>query len=187
MNIFAYELVNSILDLQDHMIGVIQCQPFDSESLKTLIMKRHESSGLSFILENRTEESMSQLRMAKLFSKYFDFTKGNPGVTLNVWLSSIIKYKNEELFIRFPQVPDTEMLTTIDNEALMMLQQIALHKRMDISKLERVFGSNDHEIDDTLRPLRLNGLISEKAEGIYVINPFVEPLVVKMLKQKELL
>jgi hypothetical protein len=68
-----------------------------------------------------------------------------------------------------------------------MLQQIALHKRMDMEKLERVFSREKFEIDETLRPLRLNGLVGEKSEGIYVINPFVEPLVVKMLKQKELL
>ncbi len=187
MNIFAYELVNNILDLQDHLIGVIHCQPFDSENLKSLIMKRHESSGLSFDLEGKREENMSQLRMAKLFTRYFDYTKGNPGVTLNTWLSNITQYKNEQLFIRYPQIPDTEMLTSIDNEALMMLQQIALHKRMDIAKLERVFTTNGHLIDDTLRPLRLNGLVSEKSDGVYVINPFVEPLVVKMLKQKDLL
>jgi len=187
MNIFAYELVNNILDLQDHLIGVIQCQPFDSENLKTLIMKRHESSGLSFVLENRAEESMSQLKMAKLFSRYFDFTKGNPGVTLNTWLSNIVQYKNEQLFIKYPHSPDTEMLESIDDEAVVMLQQIALHKRMNISKLERVFSREESEINETLRPLRLNGLVGEKSEGVYVINPFVEPLVVKMLKQKELL
>jgi len=35
--------------------------------------------------------------------------------------------------------------------------------------------------------LRLNGLVTEKSEGVYVINPYAEPQVVKVLKQKELL
>ena len=187
MNIFAYELINNALDLQDHMIGVIQVQPFDSENLKTLIMKRHESSGLSFKLENRMEESLSQLRMAKLFTKYFDFTKGNPGTTLNVWMSNIWQYKNEQLYIRYPINLDTDILNELDEDAIVLLQQIELHKRMNSKKIERVFGFNEQSLDENLRPLRLNGLVTEKSEGVYIINPYAEPQVVKVLKQKELL
>jgi len=187
MNLFAYELVNNALDLQDHLIGVIQCQPFDSENLKSLIMKRHQSSGLNFILENRNEKNMSQLRMAKLFTKYFSATKGNPGVTLNAWMSNIQQYKNELLYINYPISLDTEIIHDLDAGAIMVLQLIELHKRMDAKKLERVLGYDTMEIENQLRPLRLNGLISEKSDGVYIINPYVEPQVVKVLKQKELL
>ncbi|NJN27323.1 MAG: ATP-binding protein [Cyclobacteriaceae bacterium] len=187
MNVFAYELINNVLNLQDHLIGVVRCQPFDSENLKTMIMKRHASSGLSFVLENKVEESMSQLKKAKLFSQYFDFTNGNPGVTLNAWLSNIVMYKNEHLFIKYPTHIDTEVLNSLEGDAVALLQQTALHKRMDLSKMMRVFGVEADTIQSWLRPLRLNGLISEKSEGVFVINPFVEPFVVKMLKQKELL
>ena len=187
MNIYTYELVNNALDLQDHLIGVIECQPFDSENLKSLIMKRHESSGLSFILENRNEDNLSQLRMAKLFTKYFDFTKGNPGVTLNAWMSNIIQYKNEQLFIRYPINVDPDILTELDEEAVTLLQQIELHKRVTIKKLEQIYSSNQEEVEELLRPLRLNGLVMEKSEGVFVINPFVEPQLVRMLKQKDLL
>jgi amino acid transporter len=187
MNIFAYELINNILNLQDHLIGVIQCQSFDSENLKTLIMKRHKSSGLSFTLENRREESMSQLKMARLFSGYFDCTRGNPGVALNTWLSSIVMYKNEEVIMKHPGNPDTEIFNELDEKALNTLQQIALHKRMDVPKLSRVLSAPNAGIDNLIRPLRLNGLLQEKAEGVFVINPFAEPYIVKILKQKELL
>lgn len=187
MNIFAYELVNNVLNLQDHMIGVIQCQPLDSESLKSLIMKRHKSSGLSFLLEDHQEENLSHLRLAKLFTKYFDYSKGNPGVTLNAWLSNISQYKNEQLFIEYPNLPDFEILSNIDEEALMLLQQISMHKRMDFNKLARVFASTEQEMEIALRPLRLNGLVVEKSDGVFIINPYVDPLVVSILKQKELL
>jgi amino acid transporter len=187
MNIFAYELINNILDMQDELIAVIQCQSFDSEDLKALIMKRHQSSGLSFYLENRKEESISQLKMAKLFSKYFDCTKGNPGVALNTWLSNIKQYKNEQIFMVYPKTPDTDVINDLEEDLLIVLQQIALHKRMTIQKLGRVLADADEEIARTIRPLRLNGLLQEKTEGVYVINPYVEPHVVRMLKQRELL
>ncbi len=187
MNIFAYDLVNNVLNLQDHMIGVIQCQPLDSESLKTLIMKRHKSSGLSFILEDHQEENLSHLRLAKLFTKYFDYSKGNPGVTLNAWLGNILQYKNEQLVIDYPNIPDDEILSNIDEEAFILLQQISMHKRMDFKKLARVFASTEQEMEIALRPLRLNGLVTEKSEGVFIVNPYAEPLVVSILKQKELL
>lgn len=187
MNIYTYELVNNALDLQDHLIGVIQCQPFDSAELKSLIMKRHQSSGLNFVLENRNEENISQLRMAKLFTRYFDFTKGNPGVTLNSWMSNIIQYKNEQLFIRYPINVDTDILGELDEDARILLQQIELHKRVTRKKLEQIYSSNSMEIEEKLRPLRLNGLVTEKSEGVFVINPFAEPQIVRVLKQNELL
>ncbi len=187
MNIFAYEHINRILNIQGLLIGAIHCQAFDSEELKSLIMKRHQSSGLSFVLENRPEENLSQLKLAKLFSRYFDCTKGNPGVTLNTWLSNITQYKNEEIFMDYPDTPDSEALEEMNEQSLIMLNQIALHKRMDIPKLCRVFAQSQEQIEQVLIPLRLNALLQEKAEGVFVINPFIEPYVVKMLKQKELL
>jgi amino acid transporter len=187
INIFAYELINTVLNLQNQLIGVIKCESFDSEELKALIMKRHQSSGLSFTLENKSEEDMTQLKMAKLFSRYFDCTKGNPGVALNTWLSSIEMYKNEEIHMKYPGVPDTDIIENLEEEIMITLQQIALHKRMDVAKLMRVFSGSDDEINKLIRPLRLNGLLQEKAEGVFVINPYVEPLIVRILKNKELL
>lgn len=187
MNIFAYELINSILNLQGHLIGAVRCLAFDSEDLKSLIMKRHKSSGLTFVLENRREENLSQLKQARLFSSYFDCTNGNPGVTLNTWLSNITQYKNEEIIMTYPEIPDWDILNELSEPTLIMLNQIALHKRMDINKLCRVFAKTKEEVERVLLPLRLNALLQEKAEGVFVINPFAEPVVVKMLKQKELL
>jgi AAA+ ATPase superfamily predicted ATPase len=187
INIFAYELINRVLNLQNQLIGVIKCESFHSEELKALIMKRHQSSGLSFTLENKKEESMTQLKMAKLFSRHFDCTKGNPGVTLNTWLSSIILYKNEEIHIKYPDLPDTEIIETLDEGAMMTLQEIALHKRMGLPKLQRVLSASAEEAGQLLRPLRLNGLVQEKAEGVFVINPYVEPHIVRILKNKDLL
>jgi len=187
INIFAYQLINSILDLQNQLIGVIQCQSLDSENLKALIMKRHQSSGLTFLVENRIENNMSQLKMARLFSKYFDCTNGNPGVALNAWLSNIRQYKNEQLHMTNPSIPDTAIFSDLEEELLILLQQITLHKRMDHAKIKRVLMYTDEEIQKYLRPLRLNGLVQEKAENVFVINPYVEPYVVRVLKNKGLL
>jgi len=106
---------------------------------------------------------------------------------LNVWMSNIWQYKNEQLYIRYPINLDTDILNELDEDAIVLLQQIELHKRMNSKKIERVFGFNEQSLDANLRPLRLNGLVTEKSEGVYVINPYAEPQVVKVLKQKELL
>jgi len=187
INIFAYELINNILDIQSKLIGVIQCQSFDSENLKALIMKRHNSSGLNFIIDNKSEESISLLKLARLFSKYFDCTRGNPGVTLNTWLSNITQYKNEQLTMNYPGNPETSIIAGLEEELLILLQQIILHKRMDKAKMKRVLLCSDDEIQRSLGPLILNGLVQEKTENVFVINQYVEPYVVRVLKNKDLL
>ena len=55
------------------------------------------------------------------------------------------------------------------------------------AKLQRVFAASKDEITIMLRPLQLNGLVSQKTEGVFVINPAIEPLLVRFLKKKELL
>jgi amino acid transporter len=186
-NVFAYELINKVLNLQNHLIGVIKCQSLDSEDLKALLMKRHQSSGLSFVLEGKREEEMTQLNLAKLFSRYFDATMGNPGVALNAWLGNIVRYKNEEIHLKNPSTIDAEILHHLDEEGLATIQQIALHKRMDRAKLMRVLDETEEEVLNRMQPLRINGLIHEKTEGVFVINPFVEPYLMSVLKNKKLL
>lgn len=187
MNIHTYELINAVLDIQSHLISVIPCQPFDSESIKELISKRHKSSGLHFLLDKKQEEHLSQIKQAKLYNRYFDFTKGNPGVALNAWMSNIMQFKNEQLSIRYPEMVDTEVLLGFDTHAYLVLAQIALHKRMGKQKIGRVFELDEADVELMLRPLRLNGLVVEKSEGIFTLNPYIEPQVIRILKQKELL
>ena len=56
------------------------------------------------------------------------------------------------------------MLNELDAEAIVLLQQVELHKRMNRKKMERVFDMSTEELDEILRPLRLNSLVTEKAE-----------------------
>ncbi len=82
MNPSAYELINATHPMEHHFISIIHCQPFNSQDLKEMVMRRHRSSGLKFRIEKKKEENISEIALARLFNRYFDQSDGNPGTVL---------------------------------------------------------------------------------------------------------
>jgi hypothetical protein len=58
---------------------------------------------------------------------------------------------------------------------------------MDKDKIQRVFSKDISQALKIINPMKLSGLIMEKTEDLYIMNPYVEPYIVRTLKQKGLL
>ncbi|MGK7394753.1 MAG: hypothetical protein ACNS62_09270 [Candidatus Cyclobacteriaceae bacterium M3_2C_046] len=187
LNPYSYFLINQLYGLHAHLIEVIRLRPFDAEKLKNLVMLRHQSSGLQLVYNHRLEQYISELNMARLFNSYFEFSQGNPGVVLNTWLSSIRQIEGKKIEIGFPEEPDMNMLENINDEWLIILTQMLLHKRLSQEKLERIGGWAASQLLIHLNALKRAGLIQETIPGVYAINIFIEPFVVQVLKKKELI
>ncbi len=185
MNIFTYKRINSILEMDTHFISIITCKPFDSEELKELIMRRHRSGGLKINLGKKTKDQLSEIKLAGLFNKYFNYSGGNPGVALNTWLANVTKFSGELLYIQPPDVPKLDALENINDDLKVVLEQFVLHKRMDMDKLQRVLQINEAEIDKMITFLKMSGLIIEKTIGLYMINTYFDKFLTKFLLQHE--
>ena len=185
MNPFAYELINKIDNIHDRFIASIWCQPFSSIELKNLIMTRHRSSGLTFTMENKKEGGISDIRLARLFNEYFDYSDGNPGVAMSAWLNSIRTISDKNLTMKPPPIPSIEIFDHIPALWSAILIQLVLHKRMSVQKLQRVLEAEPEQIAVYLKTLRRTGLINERTTGLYVIDPYVEPHLVRAFKERE--
>ncbi|MEZ5195515.1 MAG: hypothetical protein R2764_03720 [Bacteroidales bacterium] len=187
LNPYAYEIINDTLKIEDVFISMINSMPFDSQELKEMIIRRHHSSGMKFKLKNRDEDSLSEFKLAGLFSRFFDNTEGNPGVSLNLWLSSIEKISGETIYINSPHQPEVSILETLDPEWQIILIQFILHKRLTREKLENLLLLESGVVEDMVESMRRNGLLTERANDLYMINVFAEPFLIKYFKQKGLL
>lgn len=187
MNNYAFELMNKMLNLKNEYISVITLMPFDTKELKEMIMRRHRSSGIKFILNKKKEESLSDIQMAKLFNKYFDYSEGNPGTALKAWLGNITKVTAEEITIRPPHLPDSRILAEMDEEWKVLLVQIILHKWLTAEKIKKMFFSDEIKTSDIINSLLRAGLIDSKNEDMYTINSFVSPQLIRVFKKEGLL
>ncbi len=187
MNPYAFELMNKMVNLQDAFISVIALRPFDSREIQEIIIRRHRSSGLKFVLNKREEDDLSEIRMASLFNKYFNYSEGNPGTALKAWLGNIVRMSEKRIYIQTPHLPDTKILKELDENWKVVLIQLILHKRLTFERINKIFFSDNTRAKEIISSMLRAGLIEERRETLYIVNNFIEPHLVKILKNEELL
>lgn len=183
----AYNLINRVLTIQHHFISVIECQPFTAEDLKNLILLRHKSSGLKFTIKDRPEDELSAFRTARIFNEYFEYSRGNPGVALNGWLSDILSINEKTLNMRMPGNRSFGALRDLKPTLLVVLSEVVLHRRTTIPKLMRIMGLPLLEVEGLLYALQRMGLLYENTPGVFAINTYVESFISQLLEERELL
>jgi len=183
MNKFTYQRIKEQIDFEDYFISVITSQPFDSEELKDLIIRRHRSGGLKMNYGKISEEKISEIRMAGLFNKYFNYSEGNPGLALFCWIASVDKFIGDKLYMDAPQKPNLSILKKLNATWQVILAQLLLHKRMDMEKMERVLQITPFEIEKNINAMKMAGLVSEKTTGLYIINPVLDKFLSGYLQE----
>ena len=183
---YGFHFINRLKPIENTFIGAIKCQQFDSEELQKAILLRHRSSGLTFELDNHAEEDVSKLRLAKLFNKYFDITDGNIGQAMHYWISNIKRVQSRTLYITTPIDVNDITIDKLDSDWLIILQQFMLHKHLTPERFERIPGSNGTTDMTLLESLKRSGLIRESQPGVLHINPYLQPLVTRRLREMDL-
>jgi len=186
MNPHTYKVINRISGFGSHFIENIILQPFDSEILRELILKRHRSSGLQIVLEKETSP-LNELETARLFNGLFNYSSGFVGTALNGWLASINEANGETLSLSIPAYPPIMVLRELNVEWEMLLTQFVLHKRLTPERIGRISDWTPSQVKAVLTAMLRAGIIAEKTAGIYHIQPFIHPFVIEAFKEKEIL
>ncbi len=186
-NTYAYNLLNDVYDLDGYFLGHAECKPLEARELKEMIMLRHKAGGLQFEFNGKHEEDFSEWDFAKLFNKYFELTMGNPGQTARAWISNIKKIKGNLLIIDSPGKPSTLHLNEISDDLWIVILQFTLHRRLDCEKLSEVLRQPLSQTRMLLQNMLRSGIVEEKFEGVFALNPYLEPFLEKKLKNKIIL
>ncbi len=186
MNPHAYKLINQLSDFGTRFIEIISFSPFDAEKLKDLVIKRHNSSGLE-VRYRKSGETLNEVRLANLFNRYFDYSEGNPGVALNGWLANVVQVSSDALVIKKPERPPLGVVKEISEEWAMILLQFILHKRLDMEKMEHIHAMDRQRLQTMILAMTRSGVLQEKASGIWMIDPYVQPFIARSLKDEGLL
>ncbi len=185
-NIHSYNFLNRLHQIDRFFNAVIECEPFDTEKIKDVILLRHRSGGLSFKINNRKEENISKIRLAGFFNSIFNASGGNIGVALNVWLSGISSFKNQQIILSSASLVNLSPLEYLEADMLNLLVQFVLHKRLKIDKLMTLSAMSKSELNLLLSPLERSRILIKENEA-YMINRVVMPYVLEVLANKKLI
>lgn len=186
INKHAFKVINNLNKIESLFLSLIELQPFNAEELKEIIMMRHRSTDMHFILGNKTQDRFTAWDYARLFVKYFNYSQGNAGVALNAWISNITNIDEHTLNIRWPKTPEMSRLNFLEPSWYLLLLQFILHKRLTPERLVRITQQEKEQLINQLHTLVRAGII-EGNQGYYQLNPFLQPLLINKLTENEML
>ena len=106
-------------------------------------------------------------------------------MALNVWLSMIKKIDDENLFMQMPKIPDYSSLQQLDEDWMIILAQIVLHKRATIEKLACILSMEQSEILQHINSMLMCGLIRERNSELYIVNSYLNNAISEILSINE--
>lgn len=187
VNQYALKIINQLSSINTWALDIVFCQPFDARELKDLILMRHKSGGMNLIMNKKREDAMTDWDFARLFSRFFNLSAGNPGYAINLWLAGIRKISGNTLYMESPFKREIAFSEDLPQIEIMYILQFILHRRFSVRSLSEILQSDIENIGKTVRILVQKGILLEKFPDIYSINPALEIHLVKKLKSLELL
>ncbi len=187
MNNFTHKYISQLRPLNAIYTHYISLGAVDARSLENMIWKRHIAGGLNLKLGNKEQGNFHSWDFARLFGKYFRFSKGYPSVAMEAWLNNIISIEDNGISIKAPQSFDISIFDTLEDSDLWMLQLFVLHKHMDYSKMSLVSGLNVEVVIRKLFELQRIGFIENISGNVYRLSPILLTYIIQVLKTKKYL
>lgn len=173
LNTISFELINKIKKIENYFLNIIECEPFNAETIKDIILFRHRSSGLKFKIKNRLQQNFKNIEYANLFNKYFNYSNGNIGIALQAWIANIIEYDNRLLSIKIPKAPDISSLDYMETEDLLLIIQFILHRRLSLKRLVRITLQDKDDLKRRINFMKRSGILIENHPETLEINNYM--------------
>ena len=169
----SFGLIDQMNNIGTYFLSVIELQPFNASGLKDVIMFRHMSGGFDLRLEEKPTSKIKDTELARLCSRFFDYSGGNIGVALLSWVASITEVKDDTIFIRPPATLNVSGFEDLKPGIRIYLMQFLLHKRLDLAKLQRLTFDNRETVENNILLLKRTGLITEIAGPVYELDKYM--------------
>ena len=187
INTHAYKVINQAMEIETSYLNVIMMGAMDAKEINQMIMVRHKTSGLGFVLRKKSQEQFHTWDYAKLFNRYFRFSRGIPGIAIHAWINNIEEIQDKSFRIRYPLSYNTEAFEQFSTEQNWHLLLFVLHKNIGLDKFSRLTKLNKHESFLEIEKLMRKGLIYKTEENVFRINILLHHLIVQHLQNNRLL
>ena len=187
MGIDCFGFINQLNAFGDTFIKIIEIEPYNTEQIKEIILKRHNSSRLKFSLSDIQEDKMGNLEIARLFGQIFSVSKGNIGAALQSWIAGMDEIEEDgEIKMKLLKKPSVDCLNDLDADKTILLAQILLHRSLSMERLKRIVRMAEKKVSSELGLLKRAGIVMESA-GLLKINRYVLPHLREALKEDQII
>ncbi|MCA9621326.1 MAG: ATP-binding protein, partial [Myxococcales bacterium] len=183
----AFAFLSRFRPLGDDALAVIRCRPVSAEELKSVVMLRHGSTGLKFSLDGKAEDTLSDLRLARLFNRHFDYSGGYLGAALRSWITHVRRVSGQSLEVTMPKAPEWEILDELRPSLVAILIELILHKTLSREQLRAISARPKHDVEQEVNVLLRAGLVVEGQGHGLTINPFLHHALILRLRRRGLL
>jgi len=184
INTYAYKLIDKLIPLSSYLLGVIKINPMPVNSMKEMIMLRHQGAGLDLIYKNKKKDELSATKLADLYVKIYKFSNGNPGVALATWISSINKVDNNSLTIEPIEMPNIDFINQFQPNSILLVFQLLVHRQIGLKRLITVLEMESQVVERELQFLFRMGMVNKLHNDVYEINIYWYPVLSQYLVNK---
>ncbi len=186
LNVHALRFIDRLAPLTDRALAVIECGPMSAEQLKEILALRHNSTGMRFVLDERGVEGLTDWKLARFFTGFFDYSDGRVGTALQAWLAHIEEVDEKRLAFRRPQPSPAAALDALRMEQVALLLQFVLHKQLTLDRLARITAVERKALAREVATLKRAGLLVEGSGDTLEINRYVHHVLVTHLTERGL-
>lgn len=184
-NVYFYKHIRNYFDIDSKLLATITVAPLKTVEVKTAVMDRHSSGGMSFLWKEKPEKDLKQREKSQLFKKLTLYSEGNVGFAFYMWLGNIKSLDGNVLGLG--KFDFTEIPPVLKPDWDIMLLQLLLHKRLDFNQLCILYSTEvPDDINTTLQSLVRAGLVLNE-NNEFEISPYVLPYLLKYLRRKQLI
>lgn len=174
-NMYAYKLIDRIYPITNQFLGILTRTPANARQIEEVIMLRHRSAGLQFILGEQQEQNVSAWAKARLFTSIFDYSRGNVGAALQTWIACIHRVIQNDIVVHQPSVPDLNLVDEMPPLQKAILVHMLLHGQLTFKRLQKISELEESLLQHELLVLQRMGWLQEGDQGILKINRFLMP------------
>ncbi len=184
-NIYFYHHIRQHTNLDANLLDTIMINPLSTQEVKGIVLKRHDSGGMTYFWNGKSEQNLGLRDQNKLFKRLTAASEGHIGMALHLWLGNVTAIEDNKLHLGGVELSDIPPVLSAEWET--MLLQVLLHKRLTFRRLNSIYEPQKEEktkrvLDSLLR----TNLLVETAGKTIKINPFVLPYLIKYFRRNEL-
>ncbi len=171
---------------------VIRTKAWSQSEIRSLIMSRHQLSGLSLdyddiLLSTRGPQAGNVRNAEQLyFNLLWDASGGNPMQALEMWLKSIT-VRQKSVLVSLPQQPSMSMLDNLSGDSLFVYSALMLHENMTSDELVETTSMPEPTVRAALKTAFDAGFVWRTEDRRYRVVPLWIPILGKLLNRKNLL
>ena len=184
---YVWRYASELLPLEETLLDTVKCQPVSRAALRDLLDVRHKTSdfALEFARDGRSllrggADENRQLR------RLYERSRGNVGEAVELWRRSIVEVGERRVTLAVQDEPDASVLDRLSTRWYAALAATAFHRSLSGQRMSRVMRLSREEATGLMGDLERAGLVTTERAGRAILDPVLQPLVLRALKRRGL-